>query len=260
MKWLLTNPALENSAFPSYADWVQDAGIATEIVRPSWPLPLAEEFDALLLTGGADIDPSRYDQFVHPMSRDLQPDRDDMEFRLLERFLRSRRPVLGICRGLQMVQVFLGGKLIQHIPDFVAAEQERHSRSGDEDSMHRVSWSPSSSMAGALGGQITECNSAHHQAADPTTIAEGLTVAAKSVHGIVEAVERVADDGSFVSCVQWHPERLNFDHPASGSLRDYWVGQVRRCAEVDRPVRTETVQLGRRLAPPLDLVPVGNRQ
>ena len=85
-------------------------------------------------------------------------------------------------------------------------------------------------MAAALEGQATECNSSHHQAADPSALGQGLAVAATSAYGIIEALEMAVDDGRFVSCVQWHPERLMPDHPASGALRSYWVEQVRRRA------------------------------
>ena len=78
-----------------------------------------------------------------------------------------------------------------------------------------------------LEGQATDCNSSHHQAADPSALGKGLAVAATSAYGIIEALEMAVDDGRFVSCVQWHPERMKPDQPASGKLRSYWVGQAR---------------------------------
>ena len=138
--------------------------------------------------------------------------------------------MLGICRGLQIVQVALGGRLIQHVPDLVNPADERHSQNAGQDSIHALTWRSKLPMAAVLEGRATECNSSHHQAADPSALGQGLAVAATSACGIIEALEMAMDDGRFVSCVQWHPERLTPDHPASGALRGYWVEQVRRPA------------------------------
>lgn len=227
MKWLLT-AAMESPNLHQYREWVHGAGIATEVIRPSQPLPPAEEFHALLLTGGGDIEPARYGQVAHPEAGGVHPDRDEMEFRLLERFHQVRCPVLGICRGLQVVQVALGGRLIQHVPEVVNPADERHSQNDGQDLVHAVSWRSTMPMAAALDGRATECNSSHHQAADPSVLGQGLGVAAVSAYGVVEALEMSADDGRFVSCVQWHPERLMPGHPASEALRGYWVEQVQR--------------------------------
>jgi putative glutamine amidotransferase len=183
------------------------------------------------LTGG-DIAPARYGQPAHPETRGVQRDRDEMEFGLLERFRLARKPVLGICRGLQIVQVAFGGRLIQHVPDLVNPADERHSQIGGRDSVHALAWRPKLSMAAALDGQATACNSSHHQAADPSALGQGLAVAATSACGIIEALELAVDDGRFVSCVQWHPERMEPDQPACAGLRGYWVDQVQRHAAI----------------------------
>ena len=230
MKWLLTAARNESPNLHQYREWVHGAGVATEVIRPSQPLPRAEEFGALLLTGGGDIDPARYGQPAHPETGDVQPDRDEMEFRLLERFHLARRSVLGICRGLQIVQVALGGRLIQHIPELVNQADERHSQNAGADSIHRLTWLPRSPIAAGLEGRATDCNSSHHQAADPSALGQGLAVVATSAYGIIEALEMAVDDGCFVSCVQWHPERMKLGDPASGALRAYWVEEVRRHA------------------------------
>jgi putative glutamine amidotransferase len=228
MKWLVAAAERESPNYRQYLHWVHGAGIATEVIHPSQPLPSADAFDALLLTGGGDIDPARYGQPAHAETGGVQPDRDELEFRLLERFRQARRPVLGICRGLQVIQVALGGRLIQHVPDLVDPADERHSQNAGQDSMHAVTWRSTLPMAAVLVGQATACNSSHHQVADPSALGHGLAVAATSAYGIIEALEMAVDDGRFVSCVQWHPERMNPDQPASGALRGYWVEQVRR--------------------------------
>jgi putative glutamine amidotransferase len=230
MKWLLSAAQKEGRNLRHYLDWVDGAGVTSEVIHPSQSLPPVEEFDALLLTGGGDIAPARYGQTAHRETHSVQLDRDEMEFRLLERFRVARRPVLGICRGLQVVQVNLGGELLQHVPDLVNPAEEYHSQRDDHDSVHTLNWRSKLPLAVALQGQATECNSSHHQAADPSALGHGLAVVAVSAYDIVEALELVGDDGDFISCVQWHPERMRADQPASGALLDYWVEQVRRRA------------------------------
>jgi putative glutamine amidotransferase len=230
LKWLLTAAEKEGPNLVNYREWAHGAGIATEVIRPSQPLPPADDFDALLLTGGGDIDPARYGQPTHPATDGVQPDRDEMEFRLLEGFRLARRPVLGICRGLQIVQVAFRGRLIQHVPEFVSPADEQHSQNAGEDSIHRLTWRSTRPMATVLEGRAVECNSSHHQAADPSALGQGLAITAISAHGIVEALELAVDDGTFVSCVQWHPERMKPDQAASGALLGYWVEQARRRA------------------------------
>jgi len=106
--------------------------------------------------------------------------------------------------------------------------EEHHSQCDGQDSVHTLTWRSALPLAVALQGHATECNSSHHQAADPSSLGHGLAVAAVSAYGIVEALELVGDDGAFISCVQWHPERMQADQAASGALLDYWVEQVRR--------------------------------
>ena len=98
---------------------------------------------------------------------------------------RPRRPVLGICRGLQVVQVAFGGRLIQHIPELVNPADESHFLSAGQDSTHAVTWRPKLPMAAVLEGQAAACNSSHHQAADPSALGRGLADAAPHVrvHG-----------------------------------------------------------------------------
>lgn len=232
MKWLLSAPAKEGPNFHHYLDWVHGAGVTSEVIHPSQAVPPVEAFDALLLTGGGDIDPARYGQTAHPRTADVQPDRDAMEFGLLERFRLARRPVLGICRGLQVVQVALGGRLLQHLPDLVSPADERHSQLGGQDSIHSLTWQSELPLAVALRGQAVECNSSHHQAADPSALGRGLAVVAVSAHDIIEALELVVEDGDFISCVQFHPERMQADRAASRALRDHWVERVRRSAKI----------------------------
>ena len=168
-------------------------------------------FDGLLLPGGGDVEPSRYrceDQGSQPP--DLE--RDDLEFTVLERFVKAGKPVMGICRGCQVVNVFFGGTLIQDIKSNM-----RHPRlEGVKEQLHPVSCMDGSVMA-KLYGKECIINSSHHQAAD--RLGNGLVITAVAPDGIPEALEHVTLP---IICTQWHPERTCFelamDQVADGSL------------------------------------------
>lgn len=224
MKWLLTYPE-DGPSVAFYKRFVRDGCRADPILIDqtySDPGDLSE-FDALLLSGGGDIHPSRYgDTQIHPNVYGVIPRRDELEFRLIRAFIDTRRPIFGICRGIQILNVFLGGGLIQHVPDFIAESEERHIKPKDDeyDAMHGLAVVESTRLGAALKG-VDETNSAHHQAIDPNRLGNGLVIAARSPLGIIEAVEST-DPGLRISAVQWHPERLPLEHPASIRLADHW--------------------------------------
>ena len=149
------------------------------------------ECGALLLPGGGDLEPWRYGQ-ANTCSRGLEPERDAEELRLLEQFTALKKPVLGICRGLQSINVFFGGTLIQDLPGHDAVD--------GVDRLHSVRTAPSPLWA-LYGGQCV-VNSAHHQAAD--RLGSGLRAVQWAPDGTVEALcHRFLP----VWGVQWHPER-----------------------------------------------------
>jgi gamma-glutamyl-gamma-aminobutyrate hydrolase PuuD len=168
------------------------------------------------------VQPSRYGATdVHPKTDGVNPSRDDLEIRLIHEFLAAGRPVLGICRGFQILNVALGGRLLQHVPDELAGrDAEVHARKNGYDAVHAVELVPATRMGQALRG-ATEVNSSHHQAVDPCRLAPDLTVTARSPAGILEAAECFTG-GRRVAAVQWHPERLAPEHPASAKLRDFY--------------------------------------
>jgi putative glutamine amidotransferase len=161
----------------------------------------AKDCDALLLPGGGDIDPARYGQTPAGSEEpDLQ--RDAAELHLVSDFTSWGKPILGICRGIQMINVALGGELIQDIP--TAAEHRHDPVIGDR--THKVTAEENSFLFSLYGGEFS-VNSAHHQALG--RIAPGLRVIARSERdGIVEAVEWPEKR---IYGVQWHPERMSFD-------------------------------------------------
>ena len=176
----------EAESFPNYRRAVEAAGGRAVFGRKRRSLL----GDALLLPGGGDLEPWRYGQ-ENTASRNLDPERDEAELALLQDFTAAGKPVLGICRGLQTVNVFFGGTLAQDIPG--------HGARGGADGLHPVRRAPGAPMP-LSGGWV---NSAHHQAAD--RLGSGLRAVQWAEDGVVEAlVHRRLP----VWAVQWHPERL----------------------------------------------------
>lgn len=159
--------------------------------------------DGLILAGGADIDPSAYGEEPHPKTNGTVPQRDRVELALARRAVERHLPVLGICRGMQLLNVAFGGTLSQHVPDEVGHEQHRPNPGSFDDSDHDVRLAPGSLAARAAGEELHGTKSHHHQAI--ARLGEGLHVSGTSVlDELPEAIER-RDDG-FVLGVQWHPE------------------------------------------------------
>jgi putative glutamine amidotransferase len=173
---------------------------------------LLDTVDGLLLSGGADLDPALYgDTEVHPTTYGIHPLRDRMELQLTTGALRRDLPLLCICRGIQVLNVALGGTLIQDIPSqHSTAVQHRQHESGLEPSAvgHEVSVVPGTLLEHVFGSARVGVNSFHHQAVKAT--ASGLVAAAYADDGVVEAV--VAPDRTFVLGVQWHPEMMFARH------------------------------------------------
>lgn len=166
--------------------------------------------DGLIIAGGADIDPARYDARPHPETGGIRPDRDAWELALLDAADARGLPTLGICRGMQLMAVHAGGTLVQHTPDDVG--HTGHSPGGDVFGTTEVQLDTTSQLAGVQGAQVSGlCH--HHQsvARHPGFVATG-----RSAGGTVEAMERVAAEGDpnpirFCVGVQWHPE-MGSDH------------------------------------------------
>ena len=189
----------EKKAEP-YADALRLVGLEPVLVSSEGERSLVG-LDGLLITGGADIDPKRYGQDPAPETQKPNPSRDRMEIGLLGEALDRDLPVLGICRGLQLFNVYHGGTLIQHL----AGDPHRTlPRPADPaKSVHEVSVAADTKLAAIVGAGRHAVNSRHHQAVDQ--LGARLLVSAKAVKdGIVEGIERA--DKAFAVAVQWHPE------------------------------------------------------
>jgi putative glutamine amidotransferase len=169
---------------------------------------LAERLDGILFTGGEDIDPKYYGE-IPAGAEAAAAERDVQEFKLFEAFYSARKPILGICRGSQLMNVFFRGSLIQDIPSEGKGyiDHTRYSEGGGFTLVHGVSVEKGTLLA-SLTGEKVRVNTMHHQAV--RKVGDGLIVAAVSEDGLIEGVERPGYP--FMLGVQWHPERLN-DEP-----------------------------------------------
>lgn len=189
----------------TYSLAVQRAGGIALILPPDdvvaeSPDDLLDLIDALILAGGSDIDPGSYGAQPHPETRGTWPERDRFEIALGTRALERDMPVLGICRGMQMLNVIQGGTLNQHVRDLVDNDLHRHTPGVFTD--HRVELDAGSLAARVVGGERTEVKSAHHQGVEE--LGEGVTATGRADDGLVEAIELPGK--SFVVGVLWHPE------------------------------------------------------
>jgi len=171
---------------------------------------LHDRLDGLLLSGGGDIDPAHYGEAPHPATREVSADRDRMELALARWAMNEDKPVLAICRGIQALNVALGGSLVQHIPAQVDNALQHTFEPGQvarDHVAHPVQIEAGSCLRAIMGVDRADANSWHHQSIKQA--APGLRVTARAPDGVIEAVELPAR--RFAIGVQWHPEWL-YDH------------------------------------------------
>lgn len=196
----------------NYVRSLEGAGLVPMVIPPlTDPTRAGEILDAaggLLLTGGEDVDPARYGRPAHPALGEVNAARDATELALLDAARARGRPVLAICRGIQILNVAMGGTLVQDLPSERPSDV-RHDQPHDRAARtHDVTIVAGSRLAGAAGTTAMAVNSYHHQAVD--TLGRGLRVTATSSDGVIEGAE-VDDPSWWVVAVQWHPEDLTED-------------------------------------------------
>ncbi len=188
----------EEERIERYLGRVRDAGL--EPITLNKPGQTLEGCAGLVLTGGVDVDPAYFHEERHPRTQEADPVRDEVEFSLLREAIARDLPILAICRGLQVVNVALGGSLLQHIEDWSHYPLRDELRTS---ARHFVS--VSGALAELFGGDRVEVNSRHHQAVTPERLAAGLEVVSMSDDGYVEGF--VDPSKRWLVAVQWHPER-----------------------------------------------------
>ena len=197
--------------FQNYPNWI--AGEGVEIIQLSYTEKNTQDFDScdgFVLTGGIDVHPVFYQnaRVDYPNTTVFNESRDHFEIQVFEFACQKNKPVLAICRGMQLVNIALGGNLIQ---DLEENGFENHRKGSEGDREHKIDVEPGTLLAQIAGVQQGFVNSAHHQGLDQ--IADELKVSAFSEDGVVEAIEYKDANKPFLLAVQWHPERMQI--PAS---------------------------------------------
>jgi putative glutamine amidotransferase len=198
--------AYVNSA---YLHAVQQAGGVPVLLPPQLSAVslqrLVAELDGLLLTGGGDVDSALFDEAPHPTVYGVAPTRDRLETSGLHLALQRGLPILAVCRGMQVLNVALGGSLHQDVGSDPGTQLPHSQKEPREQPSHKVTIAPGSRLAETLGADELEVNSMHHQAIK--RLGRGLTAVAWAPDQIVEGAE-LGDPARFVLGVQWHPEEL----------------------------------------------------
>lgn len=218
---------LNPSKFEQYCEWIRSVEPAVEVVKLS-PLlandKLVPRLDGVVLTGGGDVDPAHYGfSDEEGIVREINRERDEFEFGVIERALDAELPIIGVCRGMQVMNVYLGGTLI---PDLLKAGREDHERREGRDTVHPIMPVPHTLLAAVTGLGSQGVNSAHHQAVEH--LGRGLMASAVSRDGVVEAAEwSLKNDMPFLLLVQWHPERMEAGaSPCSQGIAALFVREV----------------------------------
>ncbi|HUD66175.1 MAG TPA: gamma-glutamyl-gamma-aminobutyrate hydrolase family protein [Candidatus Sulfotelmatobacter sp.] len=212
------DPEYAERAIPQYERAVELAGgepVRIPLIQAASELiQLIEGCDAVLLPGSkADVDPQRFAASRSPHTAAADPGRDTVDDLLLDDAYRLRKPVLGICYGLQSLNVYRAGSLVQHIPEFLPEEMRakvNHEAGKKVAVAHTVEIEPGTKLAGIVAGGgagaiVVPVNSSHHQSA--YVVGDGLRIVGRCREdGIIEALEGTSAD-HFVLAVQWHPER-----------------------------------------------------
>jgi putative glutamine amidotransferase len=217
----------------SYVEAVQRAGGLALMLAPDErlvadPEEALELIDGLMLAGGADIDPSSYSQQAHPETAGTVPERDAFEIALVRSAVERDMPVLGICRGMQLINVACGGTLLQHLPERYGHHEHRRVLGSFDGADHDVVLSEGSVAAGAAGEVTHATKSHHHQGVD--RLGEGLAVSGVST--LDELPEAIEVPGSrFALGVQWHPEADETSRLVEALVAEAAAARAERSAE-----------------------------
>jgi len=193
----------------AYVTALESAGLIPLIVAPLSNADAAsavlDSVAGLVLTGGEDVDPARYGEKRHEKVRSVNAARDATEAALIKEARKRGTPVLAICRGIQILNVALGGTLVQDIPSQCETDIAHDEESARDSRTHEISVEPGSLIATAIGTEHCTVNSFHHQSVK--RVADGMRVTARSPDGIIEGLESTDEDW-WVMAVQWHPEEM----------------------------------------------------
>jgi putative glutamine amidotransferase len=237
-------PRLEVALATLYPEAIERAGgipVIVPLLRPDAVAALLDRVDGVCLPGGPDVQPSAYGAEPHPELGPTEPRVDAVELALVRAADRRKLPILGICRGMQVLNVARRGTLHQHLPDVVGSDTAHRQSAHGSIPTHRIETSPHSRIRATLGGPSLEVNSFHHQAVH--TLGRGLVATAWAEDGTIEAIENPGD--RLVAGVQWHAEGLR----AHGPLFELLIAAAGAEEEIAEPrAVAQSVAEPRRLA------------
>lgn len=224
----------------TYTTSILDAGGIPVILPPHTEMidDLLDSLDGIVFSGGSDIDSSHWNEEPHPEAYGFDPERDAFELQAIPKVVKRDMPMLGICRGIQSVNVALGGSIVQDIPDQLPGSlQHRQHNDGKlrDTTSHTVTIQEGDNLLYRIHGDTTiETNSFHHQAIKE--LGEGLEVIATAEDGVIEAVWNPRM--TFGLAVQWHPEMLAADHPDQAAIFKAFVqaAAARKMSKTNSPV------------------------
>lgn len=230
----LTIGITECSKYENYYGWIATALPDIEVIKLDYKNPNVQDVarcHGVLLSGGEDVHPSMYNKpeyIGYCYAEDVSLRRDEFEWKVMSEVVTKNIPVLGVCRGLQFINVFLGGTLI---PDVITWGKFNHSKLPDgRDRYHQINIDPASYLHRLTGTTEASINSNHHQSAD--RIGNGLVVAAVAKDGTVEAIEKIdPEENGWILLVQWHPERM-FDQQSKmvAAVKESFLNEAMRIA------------------------------
>jgi putative glutamine amidotransferase len=218
--------------FERYVRWLDRDGGGLQVKKLSHLLDNRSELescDGLILTGGGDVHPRYYNRADTIADvEEVNEQRDEFEFAVIDDALHLGIPILGICRGLQVFNVARGGSLVT---DIEQAGYPSHRNGEYRERQHRINVSEGTLLRTMVGVSNGEVNTVHHQAAD--RIGFGLRVSARSEDGVIEALEWEDADRAFLMLVQWHPESMtDFGSPFSANIRKQFVAAALNSATI----------------------------
>lgn len=218
------------SKYDRYASWIsQESDI--EVIKLGYTLNNLEEIKkckGILLTGGEDVHPRFYNEpelLKFCYADDVDERRDEFELQVIDYTQKLKLPLLGICRGQQIANVFFGGSLIPDLPSY---GKFNHSKFGEgNDRYHSITIDPNSQIQKITEATLGEINSAHHQSVN--RVGDGLVANCFSVEGVIEGLERINSvDHSYLMLIQWHPERMKDQaSPLTKKIKDSFLREVR---------------------------------
>ncbi len=213
------------SNYDNYPLWIKGNDSTIEIIELSYKTKNVQDVsncDALVFTGGIDMEPIKKIEYANA-PKEFNRARDLFEMDILKIALQERKPILGICRGLQLINVYLGGNL--HL-DNGEAKNIIHKKE-TEDKKHLIQVKKDSQFYSIVKLEFGEVNSAHHQSIDK--LGSGLKAVAQSEDGLIEVIEAANPDEQFLIAVQWHPERMiDLESPFSKDIRSALIENINK--------------------------------